>query len=222
MRSARPTQVITFAACLGAVLGLFVSTAATLLAPRIARNIELERQHQVLLATGLVPPDSAASVRATAAIYAARIVEEQLAVGDQRLPLYRAVDERGATVARCFPVEGPGLWGVIRGYLALDADATHVVGVTFYEHRETPGLGAQIESPRWTQRWRGKAVVDDYGELTGVDVVHGAVDETDDWQAAHAVDGISGATITSHAVERLTRAGLERYRPYLEELWADL
>ena len=62
------------------------------------------------------------------------------------------------------PIYGKGLWSTLYGFLSLDADATTVRGITFYEHAETPGLGGEIENPRWKAQWNGKNVFDDQGK----------------------------------------------------------
>jgi Na+-transporting NADH:ubiquinone oxidoreductase subunit C len=205
--SARAT--LRFAAVVSAVLGIVVAVTAAALAPRIARNVELERKRHVLAAIGEDVP------RALLASRYQEIVRDDIVVlAGTPYPVHRVVDDHDRTRAYCVPIEGAGLWGPIRGYLALDADATRVLGVTFHEHRETPGLGAQIEDRSWTGRWVGKSIVDERGGLAQLRVVRGA--RPDD---PHAVDAISGATITSRAVESLVQRGLERYRPFLEERW---
>jgi len=109
------------------------------------------------------------------------------------------------------PVSGKGLWGSLYGYFALDADNFSTVkGITFYKHKETPGLGAEI-SEKWFQtNFIGKEI---YGNdiLTSINVTKaGLADKT----ALHEVDGISGATITSNGVTHLLKRDLKRYEPY--------
>ena len=55
------------------------------------------------------------------------------------------------------PVRGYGLWSTLFGFLALESDATIVSGITFYDHKETPGLGGEIENRNWQASWQGKA-----------------------------------------------------------------
>jgi Na+-transporting NADH:ubiquinone oxidoreductase subunit C len=198
---------LRFAAVLAGLLGVVVAGAAAGLSPRIAHNAELERRQHVLSAAGI------ATTRAQVdASYRERISEDVVMLGGVERVVYvvRGMDDTAFIV----PVEGPGLWGPIRGYLALDPMATVVRGVTFYSHRETPGLGAQIAEPRWAARWRGKSIRDRRGVLAGVRIVRDA-------RAAdpYAVDAITGATLTSRAVETLVRTSLEAYRPYLEARW---
>ena len=71
------------------------------------------------------------------------------------------------------PVRGKGLWSTLYGFLAVDIDATTVRGITFYEHKETPGLGGEIDNPRWKSLWNGKKIFDDEWEMK-LEVVKGA------------------------------------------------
>src|SRR5690606_10031644 len=76
----------------------------------------------------------------------------------QRVPhvgLVYHVMKDGEVQALVLPIQGYGLWSTMYGYIALAADGNTVSGITFYEHGETPGLGGEIENPRWQARWLG-------------------------------------------------------------------
>lgn len=98
------------------------------------------------------------------------------------------------------PVEGLGMWGTIYGFVSLAPDATTIRGLTYYEHKETPGLGAEISNPEWLALWRGRRSHDAEGRAV-VTVVKGAAGKPE--ADPHRVDGLSGATITGNAVTRL-------------------
>ena len=119
------------------------------------------------------------------------------------------------------PVEGLGLWGTLYGFVALDGDLRTIRGLTFYEHKETPGLGGEVDNARWKALWPGRLAFDE--TLTPViAVVKGqAGPVTDD---PHAVDGLSGATVTSRGVTNLLQfwLGPEGFGPYLTRLRADV
>ena len=74
--------------------------------------------------------------------------------------------------------------------MALDADLDTVVGLGFYEHGETPGLGGEVDNPRWKETWKGKEIFNDSGKLD-IAVIKGAVIPGP--KAKHQVDGLSGA-----------------------------
>jgi Na+-transporting NADH:ubiquinone oxidoreductase subunit C len=116
------------------------------------------------------------------------------------------------------PVYGAGYISTLYGYLALDADTQTLRGLDFYEHAETPGLGSEIESPQWRSLWPGKVARDAAGRVR-LGVARGPVDPRSP-EAAHLVDGISGATKTGDGVTDLLRfwLGPDGFGPYLERL----
>lgn len=134
----------------------------------------------------------------------------------RRLPLYRRRAE-GEPVRYAFPLKGPGVWGPIRGYLALEADGSTIAGITFYEHQETPGLGGEIERDWFQEQFRGKQVFDG-DEIRSIRVWKGPVPDRYPEGHPHAVDGISGATSTGDAVTDLLEADLRRYEAFLHRL----
>jgi Na+-transporting NADH:ubiquinone oxidoreductase subunit C len=116
------------------------------------------------------------------------------------------------------PVHGQGYLSTIRGYLALAGDGNTVRGITFVEHEETPGLGSEIESPAWRALWSGKRLRDERGEIR-IRVVQDA-QRVGAAEAAHRVQGISGATRTSDGVSDLVRfwVGPDGFGPYLDKI----
>lgn len=114
------------------------------------------------------------------------------------------------------PIEGQGLWGTLYGFLALDSDTTTVKGITYYDHKETPGLGGEVDNPRWKNRWPGRKVYDGDWNVA-IEVVKGSAGPAAD--APHSVDGLSGATITSRGVTHMLHfwLGEEGFGPYLEQ-----
>lgn len=96
-----------------------------------------------------------------------------------------------------FPIRGKGLWSILKGFIALDADLTTIRGITYYEHLETPGLGGEVDNPSWKERWKGKLLFDDSGNVAMKLL-------KSDWEGnVHGVDALSGATITSRGVENM-------------------
>ena len=117
--------------------------------------------------------------------------------------IYYINSDSGQTVV--FPIRGYGLWSTLRGYLALDAkDYNTIVGITFYEHAETPGLGGEVDNAEWKEQWRGKKLFYNDGS-PGIRLAKGGGDASsgatggEDFQ----VDALSGATITSNGVNNL-------------------
>lgn len=117
------------------------------------------------------------------------------------------------------PVEGYGLWSTLYGYLALEDDAKTIRGLAFYDQKETPGLGGEVDNPNWKALWPGRLAYDDNGN-PDIRVIKGKVGPPS--EAPHRVDGLSGATITSNGVTKLLRfwLGDEGFGPYLEKFRA--
>lgn len=116
------------------------------------------------------------------------------------------------------PVYGAGYASTLRGFLALDGDLNTVVALVFYEHAETPGLGARLQDPDWLRGWRGKRLRDGGGQYR-LQVARGRA-EADSSAAPYTVDGISGATRTSQGVSQLLRywLGDHGFGPFLQRL----
>lgn len=136
-----------------------------------------------------------------------------------RLPLNALVyhvKKDGQVDQIILPIQGYGLWSTMYGYLAIDRDGETISGITFYEHGETPGLGGEIENPRWQAKWKGRKVYGPEGEVR-IEVVKGAAGPPD--EAPYQVDGLSGATITSRGVTHTVDfwLGDEAFGPYLEK-----
>ena len=111
------------------------------------------------------------------------------------------------------PIAGKGLWGTMYGYFAIEPDAETVKGITFYKHKETPGLGAEVDKDWFKNNFIGKKLTDKNGKLVSIEVVKGYVSKTDP-DALHKVDGISGATITGTGLTTFLKSDLEKYEPY--------
>ncbi len=116
------------------------------------------------------------------------------------------------------PVHGYGLWSTLYGFLALEGDGNTVAGLGFYEHAETPGLGGEVDNPRWKGQWPGKQVFDAQGSVA-IDLVKTRINPADP-KAVHKVDSLSGATLTSRGVTNLLQfwLGDDGFGPYLANL----
>ncbi|MEW6258283.1 MAG: FMN-binding protein [Thermodesulfobacteriota bacterium] len=67
-------------------------------------------------------------------------------------PLYIGRDPQSETVVGyAFPISGPGFWGPIEAMIAVDPQVSRIIGIAFYRHNETPGLGGRITED-WFQR----------------------------------------------------------------------
>ena len=115
------------------------------------------------------------------------------------------------------PISGKGLWSTLYGYFALENDLNTVMGITFYKHGETPGLGGEVEKKWFQENFVGKKIFDQTGELVSIKVVKGKVNDVYSGEALnHGVDGISGSTITSRCVSDFLKRDLLRYGQYMK------
>ena len=115
------------------------------------------------------------------------------------------------------PIVGSGLWDLMHGYVGLEADLNTVKNVIYSDHKETPGLGAEVLNPKWIALWPGKKIYDQAGEVKARLVKGGA--KADD---IHGVDALSGATLTSNGVTNTLQFwfGEEGYKPFIAKFRA--
>lgn len=112
------------------------------------------------------------------------------------------------------PMAGAGLWGPIWGYIAIREDMKTVEGAVFDHEGETPGLGAEIASPPFQKQFKGKRIFDENGEFVSVSVVKGQISED---MKEHAVDGITGGTVTSNGTDEMIERTVSVFEPYFKE-----
>lgn len=108
--------------------------------------------------------------------------------------VYLIKDDAGQVSRIVLPVYGSGLWDLMFGFLALEADGSTIRSLVYYQHKETPGLGGEIVNPAWKAKWDGKQAFKD-GSVA-VQVKKGAGNDD-----PYAVDALSGATLTSNGVQ---------------------
>ncbi|MCP3958008.1 MAG: Na(+)-translocating NADH-quinone reductase subunit C [bacterium] len=131
--------------------------------------------------------------------------------------VYEMTDAAGALEAVVVPVEGYGLGSTLLGFLALDKDTRTVRGLAYYDHKETPGLGGEVDNPRWKAMWPGRLAMDE-SFTPQIEVIKGAAGKPAD--DPYRVDGLSGATITSRGVTNMMELwlGPDGFGPYLERV----
>ena len=122
-----------------------------------------------------------------------------------KFPVFEAKDGRVV-----IPVTGMGLWGPIWGYVALEKDMDTVAGIIMAHKGETPGLGAEISTPKYQANFVGKTIFDG-DKFVSVKLRKGGAKDL-----AHEVDAISGGTKTSDGVTAMLQNSLSNYLPLLE------
>lgn len=220
---------IGFTALVALVCSLLLTGAATGLKERKMRNVAVDRQKNILMSVGLVDPGGPATVEQIEQSYrdnircyavdgTGRIVADP--VDADALPVCFYVKD-GEPAAYILPVDSRGLWGTIRGYMAIENDGKTVAGFSVYSHNETPGLGGEIEKPWFQQNFVGKRIVDASGEFAAVGIAKGKVaDAIAEDRQDNYVDGISGATLTGKFLTGGLKDVLLDYEPLSEQFRA--
>ncbi len=131
--------------------------------------------------------------------------------------VYR-LEEAGELELLVLPIEGKGLWSTLYGFIAIDADLQTIRGITFYEHKETPGLGGEVDNPKWKSLWVGRRAFDGTSGEPKIEVIRGQAGPAED--DPYRVDGLSGATMTSRGVSYFVQLwlGEEGFGNYLDAL----
>ena len=238
------TYIIIFSLVLTIVLGGLLSLASVGLRPAQKIAEELSTKRQILSAVMEVDPnanvlpifderiksvvvDSEGNVMETDAEGnplddASKVdIERQYKLPpEERLyPVFMFHEEGNPenVTAYIFAFYGNGLWDNIWGYVALETDMNTITGAVFDHAGETPGLGARITEQPVEDRYKGKKIFNDQGELVSVDMLKSennppaVLDE-------HNINGLSGATITAKGVNRMLENYFQYYLPYIEKL----
>ena len=213
---------ITFTTIVTVILGLGLSFTADSLRDRQILNEELDIKKNILSVLGF-KQDTPWTDEEVQSLYDRNINEIRI---DEVGSVFDEVDksdnfaytiyqsrENNKVTGYAIPIAGKGLWGTMYGYFAIEPDAETVKGITFYKHKETPGLGAEVDKDWFKNNFIGKKLTDKNGELVSIEVVKGYVSKTDP-EALHKVDGISGATITGTGLTTFLKSDLEKYEPY--------
>ena len=160
------------------------------------------------------------------------IEEVDIEKNEDTLPIYIKMDN-DEVQGIALPIAGKGLWSTIYGYIALNPDTDSVLGIQFYKHGETPGLGGEVEKKWFTDNFVNhplnqpdgeiqyvpKRIRDKSGKIISIKVVKGGVDYSEsNTSSIHQVDGISGATVTADGVTDFLLEDLLRYEKTLDKI----
>lgn len=221
--------IITYSVILVLVVAVSLTFVAMALKPKQEDNIKIEKMQNILASVHIE-----ASVKDAISLYDKYIsssvvvnnqgelipgvdafsinlaAELKKPAGQQNLPVFIAsIEGKQYTI---LPVRGKGLWGPIWGYIALEEDYNTIYGVVFDHKSETPGLGAEINTPAFEGMFNGKTIFNEQGNFVSIGVLKGGAPQGD----LHAVDAISGGTITSKGLEHMLYDCLINYQDYLK------
>jgi len=188
----RAIHSLVYAALLGLASAGLLTASRDLTAERREANAAAGFSRHILDALG-VPYDPSAPAQDLVALFNRCVTTERR--GNVTFYVYRdaaPAGQAGAVRATAVPFAGRGLWGPIKGLVALEPDRRTIRRILFYEQEETPGLGGEIATRRFTQQFDGRRIVSAAGE------------------PSIEVHAISGATMTSRRVEAMLNEAARR------------
>lgn len=171
--------------------------------PRVEANEQLAFEKAVLEALPIEIPGGASN-----ADLHELFVEQVKAPDDTSAGAYRLTRD-GEADAYAVPFEGRGFWNMIRGVVGLRYNAEQknwdTTGVAFYEQNETPGLGAEIVTPRFRAQFRSSK------RLSWAGQPFTFVPESAD-AGPQEINALTGATQTCSRLERIINERLTEWR----------
>ena len=226
------TYTIIYIIVLVVLVGTALAATSLSLKGRQQENIDADKMNQILAAAHITPAagetvndfnkyitdqyvvDAAGDRVEGVKAFDVNVANQSKLAADRReLPVYVCTLADG-THKYILPVYGAGLWGPIWGYVAFDANGSTIYGAYFAHQGETPGLGAEIEKPAFSDQFKGKNVIKD-GRFRPIAVIKAGQQPLD---GEDYVDGISGGTITSKGVGSMLDNCLVPYRKFLQSL----
>jgi Na+-transporting NADH:ubiquinone oxidoreductase subunit C len=222
------TYTILYASVVVILVAVMLAFAAQVLGERQKRNEGIDKKRQILASLNINATNRTAEDLYDKYITGSYLVDSQgeKAEGDafdaelgeilrlpepeQRYPVFEAtVDGQKKYI---LSMRGTGLWGPLWGFISFDDDRNTVYGASFGHEGETPGLGAEIENPEFSNKFIGKHFFNTDGKFVSVAIVKAG-------KTAHGqdyVDGISGGTITSQGVDAMLKASVGAYENFLK------
>lgn len=228
------TYTVLYSVGLVLIVGVVLSLVYQALRPTQEENIANDTRKQILAAARLVPAEGESvsqlydksivesfivnskgekidsSVPAFSVNIAAQVKQSDYA--DRLLPVYVCKTSDG--IKYILPVYGAGLWGPIWGYIAFNSDGQSIYGAYFAHQGETPGLGAEIEKPAFSNQFEGKKIFNAKGNFASIAVVKAGQAPA----GVEYVNAVSGGTITSQGVQKMLANSLAPYAAFLKNL----
>jgi Na+-transporting NADH:ubiquinone oxidoreductase subunit C len=174
---------------------------------RIRTNQQVKLQKIVLKVLGVPVAENAAN-QEVIQTFGRRV--KPIEVKGQTLYVGYAEDGQQIT-GYAFSVNGPGFWGPVYGMVSVDPEASRILGIAFYRHSETPGLGARITESWFTRQFAGLPIFPVEGDKKIFYLKPAGPGKN-----PNELDAITGATGTSRAVEAFVNRDLDRF---LRETW---
>lgn len=196
-------KTLLFTVVVTALFTLLVSGVNFVLKDRIELNRTVARQKIILSLFGAID-SSQPIVEAEIPALFTQQTEPVKFSDDNAFECYRRKNSGDDTFV--FAFSGQGFWDNILGFLAVDAKNMQIKGIEFTKHGETPGLGGRISEPEFKSRFNDKSFTNKRQDGLYLKLVaEGSASRADE------VDGITGATGTSSAIEKIVNAALAKF-----------
>ena len=244
-RTESNVYTVVFSIGMVIVVGALLAFTASFLKGKIAKNVELEKQQNILYAMDVNENEEGSAVFVStdkAPELFQKYITKQLVItngtdtvedqnaylidvkqeqdkakngGDRRLPLF--IGEKDGVTYYIVPIRGKGLWDAVWAYIAMDENM--VIQGAYFDHKgETPGLGANIKERYFMDDFIGEHLLDSNGNFKGVDISKSNADPINQDKTDNEVDAIAGATITGNGVSAMIKSDLSLYVPYFKTL----
>ena len=237
MKSYSNTYIFIFATVMVIIVATLLTFVAETLRPYQEKNVEVEKKLDILRSVGLaggadeaenksqyVEEEYAGNITKSYVINMEGEIQEGVEAftvnlkvelakdpAERNLPIFIYNSPDGEEI-NIVPLQGKGLWGPIWGYISFEQDMSTIYGAIFAHAKETPGLGAEIAEDFFHEQFLGKKIFDESGKFTSVKVLKGGTAPGN----PHAVDAISGGTITSVALQDMIYECLGNYETYFK------
>lgn len=191
-------NTILFTVLVTAVFAILVSGVNAALETRINANKLIARQKVILSLFGLLT--SEITEPQIPELFSAKIVLAP-AFKDSKIEGYQLKSSESSLLVCSFV--GQGFWDAIKGYIALDLSKKTIKGIEFTQQGETPGLGGRIVEPEFKARFVDKPFDKIRGDGLRLKFVsEGSANRADE------IDGITGATGTTTALEKIINSSI--------------
>lgn len=222
-----------FAIIMVLIVGTILAVTSEILQPRKKQNAADKKMIDILSAIGIDATRNNAKEKYTEYIYDESIIDykgnllegsafdidvlfqyrdKTLLPKDKKYPMFKA--RKNNNEYTIIPMVGSGLWGPVWGFLALENDYNTVYGAVFDHEKETPGLGAEINTDFFETPFKGKKIRNNLDQFVSIEVKKGGAEKG----SYHQVDGITGGTITSDGVAAMLENTLQIYNNYFSSI----
>lgn len=185
---------VVFMFALALLLTLALAFLNEVTAPVVEFNQDIELKKKILNVFDILPSDADATT--IDKVFKDNVVSEDY--DGKNLYIYKNGEE---ALAYAVPINGPGLWGSISGYIGVTNDLTKTTGLEFIKQDETPGLGGRITEDAYKNQFRGL----DISNYTDKNIVINRP------ASGGNIDAISGATQTSTFVVNMINEDLDEF-----------